>query len=434
MVVASPSRLERLRASGWWPDRAAAGATVASGLKGRANALGLIRLVLASAVIVSHAFPLSGHHEDPVLRWSMGQANLGGFAVVGFFAISGYLITKSGMRSDILRYMWARFLRIFPAFWAVLLISVFAIGPVIWFHLGRPFSSYFTTAPGGAIAYLRDNWTLTIHQWGIADIFSATPYGHEVGGGSVLNGSLWTLADEWACYLMIGCAVLFAVGSGLRLIIPVLTAVLFGMQIAKLSGASFGKVVPWLADANLVYLGLVFMLGACIAVYADRIPLDDRLGLFALAVSVFTAFRGGFLSLGLPAFAYALLWLAARLPARFKVVGARNDYSYGLYLWGFLVEQMLAYVGVWRWGYAPYVVLSLALSAVAAWLSWHLIEKQALALKDWGPGRGIAHWWVRLRSPRRSAAGSSMPVDSRVPVVPKASLSPVTSNAEEAAK
>ena len=59
----------------------------------------------------------------------MGQASLGSLAVGGFFAISGYLIAKSGMSSDVVQFMWRRILRIFPAYWLVLLVTAFLIGP-----------------------------------------------------------------------------------------------------------------------------------------------------------------------------------------------------------------------------------------------------------------------------------------------------------------
>ncbi len=370
--------------------------TLAEGLSGRHNALGLIRLLLASAVIVSHAFPLSGRSEDPVFRWSLGQENLGGYAVIGFFAISGYLITKSGTRNDILQYMWARVLRIFPAFLVVIGLSSFVVGPLVWLSMGRTIGSYFTLGVGGPIAYITSNWDLTIRQWGVHDIFATTtPYGQQVGG-SVFNGSLWTLGYEWFCYLLIGALVLFGVLSKFRAIVPILTFVLLGLQIARFAGAGFGAVVPWLGDPFKINLTLIFMLGACLALYADRIPLDDRLGLFCLAIVVFTVFKGGFGTLGFPAFAYALMWLAARLPDTLKKIGSKNDYSYGIYLYGFLVQQVLAYLGWTKWGYFPYMFASLAISVGLAWLSWHLVEKPALSLKGRGPGRGIDYWWARL--------------------------------------
>ncbi|MEY9951168.1 acyltransferase family protein [Leifsonia sp. EB34] len=365
---------------------------LSSGLSGRRNALGVIRFVLAAAVIVSHSFPLSGNGEDPFLRWSHGQQNLGGFAVIGFFAISGYLIAKSGARNDILQFAWARVLRIFPAFLAVLLMSAFVVGPIAWKLMGRGLRSYFTT-PGGPFSYLANDWTLTIHQWGIFDIFSATPYGRAENGLSAFNGSLWTLTYEWTCYVLIGAFVLFGLLRGFKIVVPILAVVLLGMQIARVAGASFVAVVPWLGDQYIVSLGLIFMIGATFAMYADRIVLDYRLFLFCAALSVFTARAGGFEIVGYPAFAYMLFWLAAKLPDALKRLGSKNDYSYGLYLWGFLVQQIVAALGWYHFGFVAYLAICLVFSVIMAWLSWHGLEKHALAIKGWGPGRGIRHWY-----------------------------------------
>ncbi|MFF2052776.1 acyltransferase family protein [Leifsonia sp. NPDC058194] len=394
----TPGRPARALASTrGWLRSAAAAVPLNEGLSGRHNALGLIRIILAAAVIVSHGFPLSGRGEDPVQRWSENQQNLGGFAVIGFFAISGYLITKSGTRNDILQYMWARILRIFPAFLAVLVLSAFVIGPVFWLAEGRSLQEYFTAYPAGPLQYITGNWQLTIHQWGINDIFAQTPYGQAVGGGSVFNGSLWTLTYEWTCYLIIGAFVLFGVLKRFRILLPLLTLVLLGMQMARFSGAGFNSIVPYLGDQFLVNLGLIFMIGGTFALYADKIVLDWRLFLFCSAISVFTAFKGGFQVVGFPAFAYVLFWLAAKLPDAFKRLFAKNDYSYGLYVWGFLVQQMVAQLGWYRFGYVPYTLICLVIAGAFAWASWHGVEKHALAIKSWGPGRGLRYWWSRVR-------------------------------------
>ena len=57
--------------------------------------------------------------------------------MAGFFAISGYLIKKSGLNSDVLQYFWRRVLRIFPACWVVLVFAAFVIAPVVWVVSGR---------------------------------------------------------------------------------------------------------------------------------------------------------------------------------------------------------------------------------------------------------------------------------------------------------
>jgi peptidoglycan/LPS O-acetylase OafA/YrhL len=369
------------------------------GLSGRRNALGLIRLVLASAVIVSHAFPLSRGSEDPFSRWFQGQENLGGVAVIGFFVISGYLITKSGQRNDIIQYMWARVLRIFPAYIAVLLVGAAIVGPIIWLAEGHSLNTYLTRGAGGPLTYLTANWSLDIYQYGILDIFqTTTPYGQEVGA-SVLNGSLWSLTYEWFCYLVIGLLVLFGLLSRFKVIIPILTGTVFVLQIVRLSDpAGLAAIIPWLADPLRINLLFTFLIGACFAVYSNRIVVDDRLGAFSLVVAVYTLLQGGFHVVGIAALAYSLFWLAARLPNWAKRVGSRNDYSYGIYLYGFLVQQVLAFVGVIYWGLAAYIFIALVVSAGCAWLSWHILERPALGLKDRGPGRGMNYWWQKARS------------------------------------
>ena len=130
------------------------------GLRGHRNSLGILRLVLATLVIFSHAFPLGGWGTDPGLGWSKGQESIGGFAVVGFFAISGYLIAKSGANADIAQFMWRRMLRIFPAFWLVLLVAAGIVGPIAWMLEGNSLRGYLSFTAGGPVSYLLANTTV----------------------------------------------------------------------------------------------------------------------------------------------------------------------------------------------------------------------------------------------------------------------------------
>jgi peptidoglycan/LPS O-acetylase OafA/YrhL len=88
-------------------------------------------------------------------------------------------------------------------------------------------------------------------------------------------------------------------------------------------------------------------------------------------------------------------------------IGAKNDYSYGMYLYGFLIQQLTAYLGWYQWGYWPWTLACVVLTAGCAWLSWHGIEKRALALKDRGPGRGVAYWLEQIRGRLRGKARSA---------------------------
>ena len=140
--------------------------------------------------------------------------------------------------------------------------------------------------------------------------------------------------------------------------------------------------------------------------------------MLSFVVVIATLRSSGWTVIGYPALAYLLLWTAARLPKSFQWIGAKNDYSYGMYVYGFLVQQSTAALGWNQLGYFPWVAATIVVSAGCAWLSWHGVEKHALALKDWGPGRGIRHWvdvmlgalrGVRERRARRATDATAEP-------------------------
>lgn len=382
------------------PRQEAMGPSIGDALRGHLNSLGVLRLVLAALVIVDHAFPLGGFGDDPFWRYTGGQTSLGGIAVGGFFVISGYLIVKSGASADILQFMWRRIIRIFPAFFGVLLFSAFVVGPVAWLIRGSSLGDYFSFGLGGPFAYLTSNWTLTIGAYGIHDIFIGTPYG-QLTEASVFNGSLWTLAYEWGFYLLIAVLSVAGVLARARFVVPILAAFFLCAQaIALLTPADLGALLPLLSDPQVLFLGSTFMVGATMGIYSDKVPYDNRLGVLSGVLFVASLFYGGFAVFGVVAGGYFVMFLAARLPASLQWIGAKNDYSYGIYIYGFLVQQCLAAAGVYSWGYWPYMLIALAITFVLAWLSWHLVEKHALALKSWGPGRGIHFWLAKFQRTR----------------------------------
>jgi len=373
--------------------------SIAEALNGTDNALGLIRLILATIVIVDHAFPLGGFGHDPFFDLTRGQASLGTIAVAGFFAISGYLIAKSGMSGDVVQFMWRRTLRIFPAYWLVLLVTAFIAGPIIWVTDGRAFLDYFTFGPNGPFYYFAANWTLNIGTYGIYDLLTeTTPYGQSIGG-SAFNGSIWTLIYEWHCYVGVAVLVAFGVMRNARILVPILAGFFLILQfVVFLDFGALATVFPLLADQYTISLSLTFLAGSVIAVYSKQIPFDNLLGILSGLLLVVTLRWGGFSTVGTIAGAYFVLYLAARLPRQTHWIGKKNDYSYGVYIYGFLVQQVTAHFGWYKLGYVPYVLLAIVLSLGCAWLSWHLVEKRAMSLKNWGPGHGWRYWWMRARA------------------------------------
>jgi peptidoglycan/LPS O-acetylase OafA/YrhL len=382
------------------------------------NSFGFLRLMFAFAVLVSHSFPLGYGRDDPGAGITNGQTALGEIGILGFFVISGFLITRSGRRFPLGRYLWHRGLRILPGLWVCLIVTAFAIAPVVGL-LERGTLAGFFTRPDGPLEYVLKNWFIAIRQYGVSGLLLDTPYGRRTGG-SVFDGSLWSLLYEVLCYLMI--ATLATVGILRRAKWAVAAAAAAGAIIMVwdmvraphvpgpqgMHGPVFG--IHGLDSYSLIYLTYVFLLGAVFELYRERIVVNDGLAIVAGVVLVGTLRFGGFAVLGYPAFAYLVLWLAIRLPSWFRRVGRGHDYSYGFYIYAFPVQQVLALVGVTRLGMLPYILICAVGTFALAVPSWHLVEKPAMSLKNWSPrlerkrGRGSDHVPVDRQVPERRGA------------------------------
>jgi peptidoglycan/LPS O-acetylase OafA/YrhL len=341
----------------------------------RSNGLGLLRLALAVTVLVAHAWPLGLGRPNPGEALTRGQADPGSLAVDGFFVLSGFLVAASARRGGALRFAWHRFLRIFPGLWVCL--------------AGTALAAAVTGHAGGA-GFLRQNFLGAVHQWGIGTLFLDTPYGRLVQG-SVANGSLWSLVYELLCYC--GLAVLIAAGLPRRApwLVPVLAAVAYAVIVADALHdpaepryrGGLGPLPLWgYVDRQLAcYLGFLFLLGASAQLYAHRVPLHPLLGVAAGLILVASLVYGGFFAAGYPALAYLLLYAACAVPPRLHAVGRERDYSYGIYIYAFPVQQAVAHFGGAAWGLLPYLALCLPAVLLVAAASWHLVERPALALK-----------------------------------------------------
>ncbi|WP_238016119.1 acyltransferase [Dactylosporangium sp. AC04546] len=361
----------------------------------KANGLGLLRLVLALAVLVAHSWPLGSGAANPGLGLTHGQTDLGTLAVDGFFVLSGFLVAASGRRLGPLRFAWHRFLRIFPGLWTCLLVLAFVLAPLVSLATRGRLGD-----PGASLAYAWGNWFGNPHVWGIGDLFAETPYGR-LTDASVFNGSLWSLVYELSCYA--GMIALIATGVLRRCpwLVPLLALAAYvvivsdflrtvgthGLATRPVQRGAIGPI-PLIGALNLqmtIYLGFLFLLGATIQLYRHRVPVHPMLALVAFSAFAGSMLVGGFFVVGLPAFAYLLVWAASVLPQAVHGIGRRHDYSYGIYIYAFPVQQVIALAGGAAWGVLPYIVLSASGALVLATLSWHLVERPALLLKDWAP-------------------------------------------------
>jgi peptidoglycan/LPS O-acetylase OafA/YrhL len=347
----------------------------------RGNSIGFLRHLLALSVLVAHTWPLAFGVSSLGTALTKKQTDLGTMAVYGFFVLSGFLITSSGLKFGIGRFAWHRFLRIFPGLWVCLLVTAAAIGPVAALIERGTLRGYWSH-PQGPWEYVTTNWFASMSQYPISGLLRTTPYGH--GRPSAFDGSLWSLKYELLCYVLVGTLAVTAVLRRARPLVVLLAVAAYGVILARIDLGSIGPV-PLLGSFSIrqfVILGFLFALGAVARLFGRHLPLHPMLaGLVGVAL-VATMVSGGFLIVGLPSYAYLLLYATVALPSRLHAVGRKRDYSYGIYIYAFPVQQMLALVGGARLGAVGFILVSAMGTLALAIPSWHLIERPAMSLKD----------------------------------------------------
>ncbi|WBB92316.1 acyltransferase [Verrucosispora sp. WMMC514] len=357
------------------------------------NAFGVLRLMMACGVVIAHAGPIGFGEANLGTTLFAGQSDIGTMCLYGFFLISGFLITDSALRSSLPQYIRARLLRVFPGLWVCLVVTAFAIAPLVALHENGSLNGFWGH-PEGPFEYVTTNLFASMEQFPISGLLADTPYGQIFGGPSAFDGSLWTLRYDLAFYGLIGILLMTSVLRRSPRVILLLTGVCYALVLRDfVTGPTltsrppqhgaigpFPMIGAFAVDWTLM-LGFLFLLGVAARLYAHRIPINGTLAGLAAAVLVISLWRGGFFAVGLPTFAYLVLFAAVTLPKKLSRVSRRHDYTYGIYIYGFPVQQVIALLGGAQFGMTVYILLSLLGSLLFAVPSWHLVERPALRLK-----------------------------------------------------
>lgn len=343
------------------------------------NSFGFLRILLATAVIVSHAWPLGGFGPDPGREFN----NLGILAVECFFALSGFLIARSGERLTVGRFLWHRMVRIFPGLWVALLFVALFAAPAVW-RASQPLTQYPLAEPG-PLGYILNNVFLQNAQQGIGDTLATNPF------PSMWNGPLYTLPYEFLCYLLVAALIAF------RALGPRSVAILCAATWIFLQLQEFGAL--GLVDTRQARFTLMFFAGALIYFWREQLLHRRRWWIPVLAgvVVVLSYLTIGFIQVGLIALAYIFIWTGSVLPLH--RIGTRRDYSYGMYIYGWPVLQLATFWGLNKLGLPIYLAIVLLASLVLAMASWHLVESRALRTKS----MSLPRWLAPVDSP--AAAG-----------------------------
>ena len=333
--------------------------------EGRDNNLNLLRMAAAVAVLVSHAWPIALGDEvvQPMLRWT--GLTLGEIAVQIFFVISGFLIAASYVRSDsLLRFTLARVLRLMPG----LVVSIALVGLVM-----GPFVS--TLEPIAFLthtetwSFLVRNITLISVQYTLPGVFENNPY-------PTVEGSIWTLIHEVACYVGVGIAGVCGILARPRLATGCLIAAALFWLLVFLGDVPLpGRILAFLE------LALPFGVGVGFWLWRDRLPLSAIACLVFWLIWALAFATQGFTPLTQMLFvfalAYSVFWVGYVPGGRWRLYNRLGDYSYGVYIYAFPMQGL----AIWLFGpMSPLtnILIALPLTLLPSILSWHWIEKPAL--------------------------------------------------------
>jgi peptidoglycan/LPS O-acetylase OafA/YrhL len=332
---------------------------------------------LATSIILWHGISISYGQTAELAYWRSPLGVAYHFVLPMFFALSGFLVCGSLDRCPTLVSFFAlRILRIVPALAMEVLLSALLLGPALTV---LPLGAY--VAAPALHAYVL-NMVGDIHYL-LPGMFAFNPVPNTV------NAQLWTMPYELMCYLAIGGLAL----SGLLkrrfafLLFMLLTQALWAWHAWRLGETHSSN------GASGEVLVVAFLAGLLIYLYRDRIVL--RKGVFAAVTIVgvwLSALPHGAYYLPLPA-AYMVVYLGLLNPPLAPLIRS-GDYSYGLYLYGYPLQQAVAWFGPPAWHWWINVGVALPASLLVAVCSWHGLERRALSLRRYIPNieRTLTRW------------------------------------------
>jgi peptidoglycan/LPS O-acetylase OafA/YrhL len=333
------------------------------------NNFNFLRLLLAVLVLLSHSPELmDGNTRREILTNIFHTISFSELAVDGFFLLSGYLILQSWQRTpELISFLKKRILRIYPGFICATIICAFFVAPI-----GASSLNYFSEF--NTLKFLKG--MLLLDTPVIPPVFVNQYY-------PVVNGSMWTIAYEFRCYLFV--AIFGIISTIQRSKVWLILAVAF-ISIAidpVLSTKIYVRSLSYLFGnpKELIHFLSFFCAGGCFYLFKDRIHYTKTRICIAVSITVLSLFEIHLLHIILPTMGAYIFFLFSflNLPALQKF-GSYSDISYGTYLYGWPTQKLL----IW---YFPQIspwllfISACGISGGLGLLSWHLIEKPFLSMK-----------------------------------------------------
>jgi peptidoglycan/LPS O-acetylase OafA/YrhL len=353
-----------------------------------------LRVILAVSVVVWHSIFVCYGLAAEAPFWSGWPRPFIFFILPAFFGMGGFLIASSIFRNTVPSFLALRAARIYPALICEILISALILGPQL---TNLSYFEYFTHW---------DFWTYLLNIIGfihykLPGVFVTNPAGSDV------NTQLWTIPYEIKSYALIAALMLFGVIRRPGLLL-VATCLLTLASIPKdLTELTLVAGPP----GRLLILSCLW--GVILYVWRDRVPYTRTTFMIALVAAWITLSFPESASLSALPVTYIAVWLGVHNPRRrFPVSG--TDYSYGIYVYGFPIQQSLAYLLPDQRIWYINASLGVVLAWVAAFVSWNLVEGPIMRRKRYivnfvNGVVGYAERRVRRLTPSVSQSGPVAP-------------------------
>lgn len=327
---------------------------------GKDNNLTFIRTLAAVAVIYGHSFAVTKDSgSDIVTKVTNGYAFSGGVAVDLFFLISGFLVTFSILKSGVLKYFISRFLRIFPALWIMLFITVFIMGS---FVTNMSFFEYIKSSE--TWKYFSNIFFLYDGAFFLPGVFSEN---HD----QAVNGSIWSIFIEVRLYIIL--SVVYMIGILNR---KTVFNILF--FIAIIAGWLEFEFPYFSSNHTNLHVSFLFFVGVFLYLNREDIPISPVVFLLALFIAGITLGTDKF------GIGYTLLlstfFVTVSFFSQFSFFDKYGDPSYGIYLYGWPVENFMVYMYPELNVYEN-AAISIIVATIIGYISWHVIEKRFLNQK-----------------------------------------------------
>lgn len=323
------------------------------------NALNAMRFIASLMVIIAHAFTLSQGPKciDIISQLTNERVGTGALAVLILFFSSGLLVSKSILtRKNNKQYIKNRFLRIFPSLIFIVLLTVFVIGPIM---TNYSLVAYFTSVD--TYKYLLNMFLIPVHS--LPGVFEGNIFSNTV------NGSLWTLPVEFLCYMLL------LLVFNMKILNKKVVNIFFPVALISFLVINYGSIESLNSIRGYIYPMYMFYLGVVAYMNKDKIVLNTKYALVGLLLLCIITYMGYVDAAMFLIFPYVFLTFIYYTFECGVKVGSLGIFSYGIYLCGFPIQQML--VSFYGGKMSPYIniLVSVPMAIITGYLIYYITER-----------------------------------------------------------